>query len=152
LADSAEGSGCASAAGDADGVPTGEGTGAGMGVEDGVGADCGVAEGSDDGCRFSVGRCDGSVDCAIARHGKRQNVKQRVGKSFCIEIKRMGIKIVRCTNWLRSNFSRGELVHVTPYPRLAGLNGADERMLGAVKMLGRVLVLRRIAAADVAAR
>lgn len=85
--------------GDCEGAPLDDG--------DGVGAfGGGVAEGSDDGCRLSVGLCDWSwsVDCAadsgagnaIVSNGKRKNVMQMVGKNFCIGIKRIGIKVVRC--------------------------------------------------------
>jgi hypothetical protein len=42
-------------------------------------------------------------------------------------------------------------IGVTPSPILAGLDGLNDGMLRGVKMFGGVLVLRRIAAADVAA-
>jgi hypothetical protein len=38
-------------------------------------------------------------------------------------------------------FVRYDLVHITPDPGLAGLDGAHQRMLCFVKMFGRVLVL-----------
>ena len=43
------------------------------------------------------------------------------------------------------------LVHIAPDPGLAGLNGPNQRMFHRVKMLGGMLVLGRIAAADMAA-
>src|SRR5438093_612569 len=43
------------------------------------------------------------------------------------------------------------LIHVAPAPVLAWFEGPDDRMLHAVKMLGGVLVFRRIATAHVAA-
>jgi hypothetical protein len=43
--------------------------------------------------------------------------------------------------------ARGDLIHIAPYPALAGLNRPHQRMTRRVKMLGRVLVLRGIAAA-----
>jgi hypothetical protein len=52
---------------------------------------------------------------------------------------------------LRGNFARREFIHITPDPGFARLNGTDKRMLGTMEMLGRVLVLGRIAAADVPA-
>src|SRR5271157_1403620 len=48
-------------------------------------------------------------------------------------------------------FSGIEFVHVTPDPALAGLDGAHQRMLRAMKVFGGVLVLRGIAAAHIAA-
>src|SRR5580698_3407180 len=45
---------------------------------------------------------------------------------------------------------KNRLVHVTPDPIFAGLDGLHQRMLGSVKMLGRVLILGGIAAAHVA--
>ena len=48
------------------------------------------------------------------------------------------------------NFAGFDFVYVTPDPGLSGLDGAHKRMLGFVKMLGRVLILGRIATADVA--
>jgi hypothetical protein len=47
---------------------------------------------------------------------------------------------------LQENF-----VHVAPLPAFAGFEGADDRMLGLMEMLGGMGVLRRVAAADVAA-
>ena len=44
-----------------------------------------------------------------------------------------------------------DLVDIAPFPLLPRLKGLDDRVLGAVVVLGGVLVLRRIAAADVAA-
>src|SRR5437763_11980824 len=43
------------------------------------------------------------------------------------------------------------LVDKTPAPVLARLNGSHDRMLHGVKVLGRVLVLGRVAAADMPA-
>src|SRR5262249_31714157 len=45
-----------------------------------------------------------------------------------------------------------DLVDEAPGPSLARLHRAHDRMFGRVEMLGRVLVLRRIATANVAAR
>jgi hypothetical protein len=42
---------------------------------------------------------------------------------------------------LRRDFTRREFVHVAPDPGFAGLNGPNERVLGAMEMFGRVLVL-----------
>jgi hypothetical protein len=50
------------------------------------------------------------------------------------------------------NFSWHNLVDITPDPAFTGLDGANQRVLCATEVLGRVLILRRIAAADVAAR
>jgi hypothetical protein len=50
-----------------------------------------------------------------------------------------------------SVFFEHEFVHVAPHPIFAGLDGADDRVLGGVKVLGGVLIFGRIAAADVAA-
>jgi hypothetical protein len=44
-----------------------------------------------------------------------------------------------------------DFVNEAPAPVFAGLEGAHDRVLGAVEMLGGVLVLGRVAAADVAA-
>ena len=44
------------------------------------------------------------------------------------------------------------LIHVTPAPILSRLERSHNRMMGPVEMLGRVLVLRGIAAAHVTAR
>ena len=49
------------------------------------------------------------------------------------------------------DFAHDVLVHEAPDPTLARLNGPGQGMLGAVKMFGRVLVLRGVAAAHVAA-
>src|SRR5690242_17742212 len=43
------------------------------------------------------------------------------------------------------------LIHITPSPALIGLERLDDRVSGCMEMLGRVLVLRRIAAAYVTA-
>ena len=45
----------------------------------------------------------------------------------------------------------GDLVDVAPFPMLTRLQGCDDRVMGLVEMLRRVLVLRRIAASDVTA-
>jgi hypothetical protein len=45
-----------------------------------------------------------------------------------------------------------DLVNIAPHPILSRLDRAHERMLAAVEVLGRVLVARIIAAADVATR
>jgi hypothetical protein len=42
---------------------------------------------------------------------------------------------------LRRDLSRRQLVHIAPDPRFSRLDRADERVLAAMKMLGRVLVL-----------
>src|SRR5580698_5098945 len=52
---------------------------------------------------------------------------------------------------LRRHFSRDHFIHVAPYPTLSGFDGADERMSDMVEVLGRMLVLRGIAATDMAA-
>jgi hypothetical protein len=44
-----------------------------------------------------------------------------------------------------------DLVEVAPAPGFSGLDGADGRVLGRVEVLGRVLVGRGVATADVAA-
>lgn len=44
-----------------------------------------------------------------------------------------------------------ELIDVAPAPILAGLKRLDDRMRGVMKVLGGVLVFRRIAAANVSA-
>src|SRR5258708_28741137 len=49
------------------------------------------------------------------------------------------------------NLSGFDFVHIAPDPGLSRLNGADQRMLHFVEMLGRVLVLGRVATADVPA-
>jgi hypothetical protein len=49
------------------------------------------------------------------------------------------------------NFTRFDFVDVTPDPRLSRLNGAHKRMLGFMKVLGRMLILGRVATADIAA-
>ena len=41
-------------------------------------------------------------------------------------------------------------IHIAPAPILAGLKRAHDRVLGAMKMFGSVLVLGRVAAAHVA--
>jgi hypothetical protein len=48
-------------------------------------------------------------------------------------------------------FSWFHLIDITPNPGLAGFDGTDERMLCFVEVLGGVLVLGRIAAADMPA-
>jgi hypothetical protein len=48
--------------------------------------------------------------------------------------------------------SEDDLIDVTPPPVLSGLEGLDDGMLRRVKMLGRVTILRVIAASDVSAR
>jgi hypothetical protein len=62
-----------------------------------------------------------------------------------------------CQAWRESRLATLELfeeqfVHVAPAPFFARLQGFDYRVPGRVKVFGRVLVLGRIAAADVAAR
>jgi hypothetical protein len=49
-------------------------------------------------------------------------------------------------------FTGLDLVHITPDPAFPRLDRADERMLCFVEMLGSVLVLRRVAAANMPAR
>jgi hypothetical protein len=44
-----------------------------------------------------------------------------------------------------------DLVHVTPDPAFSRLDGADQRMLRFMEVLGGMLVLRRVAAANMAA-
>jgi hypothetical protein len=48
-------------------------------------------------------------------------------------------------------FARLDLVHVTPDPAFSRLDGADQGMLRFVEMLGGVLVLGRVATANVPA-
>jgi hypothetical protein len=48
-------------------------------------------------------------------------------------------------------FAGLDLVHITPNPAFSRLNGANQRMLRFVEMLGRMLVLGRVAAANVSA-
>jgi hypothetical protein len=45
-----------------------------------------------------------------------------------------------------------KLIDIAPAPVLAGLVGHDNRVIGRVKMFGRVRVLRRVAAADMSTR
>ena len=52
---------------------------------------------------------------------------------------------------VRTELRKKRLVDIAPAPVLSRLEGFDERVLGGVKMLGRVLVLGRIAAAYVPA-
>jgi hypothetical protein len=52
---------------------------------------------------------------------------------------------------LSGYFTGRYFVDIAPDPILAWLDGADERMLRLMEVLGGVLVLRRVAAADVAA-
>jgi hypothetical protein len=47
--------------------------------------------------------------------------------------------------------SQKHLVHIAPAPVLAGLKGLHDGMLGLVKVLGGMLVLGRVAAANVTA-
>jgi len=44
-----------------------------------------------------------------------------------------------------------ELIDITPAPVFSWLEGLNDRMVGRVKMLGSMLILRRIAAADMPA-
>jgi hypothetical protein len=46
-------------------------------------------------------------------------------------------------------FTRLDLVHITPHPGFAGLNGTDQGVLRLVEMLRSMLVLRRIATSNV---
>jgi hypothetical protein len=48
-------------------------------------------------------------------------------------------------------FPRFHLIYIAPHPGFPGFDGADERVLGLMEVLGGVLVLGRIAAANVAA-
>jgi hypothetical protein len=50
-----------------------------------------------------------------------------------------------------TDFSGHELVDVAPNPTFAGLDGAHQRMLTFVKMLGRVFVPRRITTTNTSA-
>src|SRR5688572_15399806 len=59
-------------------------------------------------------------------------------------------RLIRCKP-LRCQLSRKNLIHITPHPRLAGLGGADQGVLGGAIVFGRVFVLRRIAATHVTA-
>lgn len=52
---------------------------------------------------------------------------------------------------LPAQLSRKDLVHVAPHPRFSRFNRADEWVLAAMEMLGRMFIFRRIATADVAA-
>src|SRR5581483_8049564 len=49
---------------------------------------------------------------------------------------------------LAADFAGGQFVHVAPHPGLSRLDGTYQRMLGAVEMLGGMLVLGRVATAD----
>jgi hypothetical protein len=49
------------------------------------------------------------------------------------------------------NFAGFDFVHIAPNPGLSGLIGTDEGMLRLVEMFGGVLILGRVAAADVSA-
>jgi hypothetical protein len=51
----------------------------------------------------------------------------------------------------RIDFARLDLIDVAPYPRFTGLDRTHQRVMLPVEMLGRVLVLRRIAASYVSA-
>src|SRR5436309_6231787 len=53
---------------------------------------------------------------------------------------------------LRRRERERHLVEVAPAPVLAGLGGANDRMAALASMRGRVLVRRRVAAADLPAR
>jgi hypothetical protein len=50
-----------------------------------------------------------------------------------------------------SKFAWHRLVQVAPDPSFSGLDGTDQRMLSFVKMLGCMLILGRVATADVPA-
>ena len=52
----------------------------------------------------------------------------------------------------RANFGRHNLVDITPNPAFTGFYGTHQWVLRGMKVLGRVLVFRRIAAADMATR
>ena len=58
-------------------------------------------------------------------------------------------EVCRITN--RSSKLEHYLVDVTPTPVFIRLEGLDNRVVGRVEMLGGVLILRRIAAADMPA-
>jgi hypothetical protein len=69
---------------------------------------------------------------------------------------RYGPAASRPSNDLRENRSRHklarlDLVHVTPDPAFSRLDGANQRMLRFVEMLGRMLILGRVATANVPA-
>src|SRR5271154_6189100 len=51
----------------------------------------------------------------------------------------------------REPSSQKHFVHIAPAPVLARLEGLDDRVLGLMEVLGGMLVLGRVAAADVAA-
>jgi hypothetical protein len=52
---------------------------------------------------------------------------------------------------LRSQFSRFHLVDIAPDPGFSGFDGANQWMLGVMKMFGRMFVFRRITATDMSA-
>jgi hypothetical protein len=54
-------------------------------------------------------------------------------------------------NRLRHKFAGLDFVHVTPDPAFPRLDGTNQRMLRFVEMLGRMLVLGRVATANVSA-
>src|SRR5690348_14455239 len=58
---------------------------------------------------------------------------------------------VTTPGFLALQFGGHDLVDVAPYPRLAGLNGAHERMQSGMEVFCGVAILRRVAASDVAA-
>lgn len=56
-----------------------------------------------------------------------------------------------CENRSCHKFARLDLVHVTPDPAFSRFDGANQRMLRFVEMLSRMLVLGRVATANVSA-
>jgi hypothetical protein len=52
---------------------------------------------------------------------------------------------------LLSFLLESHLVYIAPHPILAGFKGLDDRVLGGIKMLGGMLILRIIAATHVSA-
>src|SRR5579872_4801503 len=64
----------------------------------------------------------------------------------------VALRPLRCSDHTFAvDFSRDCFIHVAPDPCFTGLNRTDEWVLGAVKVLRRVLVLRGVAATDMAA-
>jgi hypothetical protein len=67
----------------------------------------------------------------------------------------LGLLCALCASAVDFALSQQELyrrlIHVTPAPVFALFKGLDDRVLGGMKMLGGMLVGRRIATADMAA-
>jgi hypothetical protein len=59
--------------------------------------------------------------------------------------------VVRCLVLRESRRFEEDLIDIAPDPVLARFEGLDDGVVGGMKVLGGVLVFRRVAAADVAA-